>query len=41
MQAQKQIQVEKRSTVVFIFHRCFNQCGISTLQLAVFGRVLA
>ena len=40
MKAQKQIQVEKRSRVVFFFKRCFNQSGISTLQLAVCGSVL-
>ena len=37
MQAQKQMQV--RLTVFYtafsFFDRCFNHCGISTLQLAV------
>ena len=43
MQVQKQLQVEKHSSIVFylFFKRCFDQCGISTLQLAVFGNVLA
>ena len=47
MQAQKQTQVEKCSSVVFyflsdiFFKQCFNQCSISTLQFAVYGSVLA